>query len=52
MQGRKLYEEIRYVPSVIQIGHNVIAFDLPKNLFIQELLKVGITRDFGKYKWL
>ena len=41
-----------YVPSVIQIGHNVIAFDLPKNLFIQELLKVGITRDFGQYKWL
>ena len=40
------------MPSVIQIGHNVIAFDLPKNLFIKELLKVGITRDFGQYKWL
>ena len=40
------------VPSAIQIGYNIIAFDLPKNVFIEEILKVGMTRDFGQYKVL
>ena len=39
-----------HVPSVLQNGKNVIAFDLPKNLFIEEILKVGIKRDFHRYK--
>ena len=39
-----------HVPSVLKNGKNVIAFDLPKNLFIEEILKVGIKRDFHRYK--
>ena len=39
-----------HVPSVLQNGNKVIAFDLPKNLFIEEILKVGIKRDFHRYK--
>ena len=39
-----------HVPSVLQNGKNVIAFDLPKNLFIQEVLKTGMSRDFHRYK--
>ena len=40
-----------HVPSVVQNGNHVITFDFPKKLFIrQEILKVGMTKNFHQYK--
>lgn len=38
------------IPSIISLGKGKTAFDLPRNLFMQEVLKVGLSRDFHRYK--
>ena len=54
------FETDKFVPSIISVQENIskkntsirkdfLAFDLPKEAFIKEVLQIGLQRDFQKY---